>query len=53
MTAMSILRRLINISSSATMSPSRSGTFRVKGDTLEIQPRNEEVIFRIHSTGTR
>ncbi|MFM7322697.1 MAG: excinuclease ABC subunit UvrB [Armatimonadota bacterium] len=43
-----VLRRLVNIQFSRNDVALTRGTFRVKGDTLEIQPKDEEVILRIH-----
>ena len=42
-----ILRRLVSMQFSRNDVALTLGTFRVKGDTLEIQPINEEIIYRI------
>jgi len=42
-----VLRRLVNMQFSRNDIALTLGTFRVKGDTLELQPANEEVIYRI------
>ncbi len=43
-----LLRRLVNIQFQRNDVALTRGTFRVKGDTLELQPKDEEIIFRIH-----
>jgi excinuclease ABC subunit B len=43
-----ILRRLVNIQFSRNDLVLTRGTFRVRGDILEIQPKDEEIILRIH-----
>ncbi|MFZ4780746.1 MAG: DEAD/DEAH box helicase family protein, partial [Armatimonadaceae bacterium] len=42
-----VLRRLVNIQFSRNDFALTRGTFRVLGDTLEIQPKDEEVVIRI------
>ncbi|MCX6369527.1 MAG: excinuclease ABC subunit UvrB [Armatimonadetes bacterium] len=42
-----VLRRLVSMQFSRNDIALTLGTFRVKGDTLDIQPANEEVIYRI------
>ncbi|WP_309721272.1 excinuclease ABC subunit UvrB [Armatimonas sp.] len=42
-----VLRRLVSMQFSRNDIALTLGTFRVKGDTLEIQPINEEIIYRI------
>ena len=42
-----VLRRLVNIQFSRNDFALTRGTFRVLGDTLEIQPKDEEIVIRI------
>ena len=42
-----ILRRLVNIQFSRNDFALTRGTFRVLGDTLEVQPKDEEIVIRI------
>jgi excinuclease ABC subunit B len=42
-----VLRRLVNIQFQRNDIALTRGTFRVKGDTLEIQPKDEEVLIRV------
>jgi excinuclease ABC subunit B len=42
-----ILRRLVNIQFSRNDIALTRGTFRMKGDTLELQPKDEEVVLRV------
>ncbi|MBB6051729.1 excinuclease ABC subunit UvrB [Armatimonas rosea] len=42
-----VMRRLVSMQFSRNDIALTLGTFRVKGDTLDIQPANEEVIYRI------
>lgn len=42
-----ILRRLVNIQFQRNDVALTRGTFRVKGDVLEICPKDEEIVFRI------
>jgi excinuclease ABC subunit B len=42
-----VIRRLVNMQFTRNDMQLTLGTFRVKGDILEIQPRAEEVVYRI------
>ena len=42
-----LLRRLVRIQFTRNDVALTRGTFRVKGDTLELQPKDEEVLYRI------
>jgi excinuclease ABC subunit B len=42
-----ILRRLVNIQFSRNDIALTRGTFRMKGDTLELQPKDEEIVLRV------
>ena len=42
-----VIRRLVSMQFTRNDMVLTLGTFRVKGDTLEIQPRDEEVVYRI------
>jgi excinuclease ABC subunit B len=42
-----ILRRLVNIQFSRNDIALARGTFRMKGDTLELQPKDEEIVLRV------
>jgi excinuclease ABC subunit B len=46
-----ILRRLVRMQFTRNDLALTLGTFRVRGDTLEIQPRNEEIVYRISFWG--
>ncbi len=46
-----LLRHLVEIQYSRNDQNLTRGTFRVRGDTLEIQPANEDVAFRIEFFG--
>ncbi len=45
------LRRLVNIQFSRNDVALTRGTFRVKGDVLEIQPKDEEIVIRVQFWG--
>src|SRR5436305_8497939 len=42
-----VLRRLINMQFQRNDIALTRGTFRVKGDTLELQPKDEEILYRV------
>jgi excinuclease ABC subunit B len=42
-----VIKRLVNMQFTRNDVALTLGTFRVKGDVLEIQPRDEEVVYRI------
>ena len=42
-----LLRRLVRVQFSRNDVALTRGTFRVKGDTLELQPKDEEILYRI------
>jgi excinuclease ABC subunit B len=42
-----ILRRLVRIQFQRNDVALTRGTFRVKGDTLELQPKDEEILYRV------
>ena len=46
-----ILRRLVNMQFSRNDVALTRGTFRVKGDVLELQPKDEEIVIRIQFFG--
>src|SRR5579871_6524269 len=46
-----VLRRLIDMQFTRNNLELKRGTFRVRGDTLEIQPADEEIIIRIEFFG--
>ena len=46
-----ILRRLVNIQFSRNDVALTRGTFRVKGDVLELQPKDEEIVIRVQFWG--
>ena len=46
-----VLRRLIDMQFTRNNLELTRGTFRVRGDTLEIQPKDEEIIIRIEFFG--
>ncbi|MBM3204909.1 excinuclease ABC subunit UvrB [Candidatus Uhrbacteria bacterium] len=46
-----ILQRLIDMQFTRTNSDVTRGTFRARGEVLEIMPANEEVVYRIEAPG--
>jgi len=46
-----VLRRLIDMQFTRNNLELKRGTFRVRGDTLEIQPADEEIIIRVEFFG--
>ncbi|MGC4045064.1 MAG: excinuclease ABC subunit UvrB [Armatimonas sp.] len=43
-----ILRRLVSLQFARNDVALARATFRMKGDTLEVMPKDEEIVFRIH-----